>query len=293
MRIAARLLVIGGFVVGCTTASPGPSTGPSEVPSGTSEPTVSEDAGASRESWEATVSGLTIRGHCTGSRDAGEPVVVLQPGNGGGEDALAAIEQHLENEAMVCTFARPGGGGTPGPANLPRPVDAVVAEVHDVLEAAEITPPYFLIGQSAGAAITFLFAQAYPDDVAGFVFMNGNPPYETWLAAATEADLRQDAMDGAIADFSGDNPEQIDFRSNESMLTDGLPSDMPYAVIYDECGDGPDCFAAFEGPVFERLAAVGAGGRFIWALRAGHEIYLTEPDLVYETIDEVWAEATD
>jgi pimeloyl-ACP methyl ester carboxylesterase len=219
--------------------------------------------------------------------------VILQAGNGGGEDALGGIEEHLRDRAMVCAFGRPGAGGNPAPAELPRSVDVVVGEVHDILAAAAIDPPYFVIGQSAGGAISFLFAQAFPDDVAGFVDMNGNPPIDTWSAAAEEAGLEQGFVDGALADFSGQNPEGIDFRSNESMLTDPLPPDLPYAVIYDECGDGPDCFAAFEGPVFEALAQVGEGGRFVWAEGAGHEVHMTEPELVNATIDEVWAEAID
>jgi pimeloyl-ACP methyl ester carboxylesterase len=239
------------------------------------------------------VDGLSVSGHCTGTRVAGEPVVILQAGNGGGEDALRGIEDHLSGRAQVCAFGRPGAGGNPAPADLPRSVDAIVTEVHDVLAAAGIEPPYFPIGASAGGAISFMFAQAFPDQVAGFVDINGNPPIETWSAAAAEAGLAHHFVDDAMADFSGQNPEGIDFRSNESMLTEPFPPDMPYAVIYDECGDGPDCFAAFEGAVFEALAEVGEGGRFVWAIGAGHEAALTEPELVHATIDEVWTEAID
>jgi pimeloyl-ACP methyl ester carboxylesterase len=228
-----------------------------------------------------------------GTRDPGEPVVVLQAGNGGGPDHLRGVEEHMVTTAMVCAFGRPGAGGNPAPPDLPRTVDAVVAEVHDILAAAVIDPPYFIVGQSAGAAITFMFAQAYPEEVAGFVFMNGNPPYETWLANAESVGLSQGMIDGALADFSGLNPEQIDFRTNESMLTDPLPPEMPYAVMYDECTGQPGCVVEWEAMIFERLAEVGESGRFILAEGAGHEIHQTQPQLVYDTIDEVWTEATD
>jgi pimeloyl-ACP methyl ester carboxylesterase len=206
---------------------------------------------------------------------------------------LAGIEAHLVTHTKVCAFARPGAGGSDRPASLPRAVEDVVAEVHDVLVAAGIEPPYFLVGQSAGAAITFMFAQAYSDEVAGFVFMNGNPPYETWVAEAPGLGVPQAMIDGAIADFSGNNPEQIDFRSNESMLRTALPATMPFAIMYDECGDGPECPFAGEAVIFERLAGMGEGGRFVWAKGAGHEIHLTDPNLVYDTIDKIWAEAND
>jgi pimeloyl-ACP methyl ester carboxylesterase len=48
--------------------------------------------------------------------------------------------------------------------------------MHAVLEAAEIPPPYFLVGSSAGGVITFMFAQAYAKHVAGFVVVNPMPP---------------------------------------------------------------------------------------------------------------------
>lgn len=239
------------------------------------------------------VGGLSIQGHCTGNRPDGAPVVILQSGNGGSDAHLAGIETHLVPRTRVCAFARPGAGGSDAPASVPRAVDDVVAEIHEVLVAADIQPPYFLVGQSAGAAITFMFAQAYPGEVAGFVFMNGNPPYETWVAEAPELGIPQGMIDGAVADFSGNNPEQIDFRSSESMLATALPATMPFAVMYDECGDGPSCPVAGEAVIFERLAGMGEGGRFIWAKGAGHEIHQTDPELVYATIDEVWTEATD
>lgn len=239
------------------------------------------------------MNGLAVRGHCTGDRAPGEPVVVLQSGNGGDEEHLSGIGEHMAANAMVCAFARPGAGENPAPSDLPRPVDEVVQEVHEILAVAEIAPPYFLIGQSAGSVVAFMFAQAYPDEVAGFVFMNGNPPFDSWVAAAEEIGFPEIPLTDAVADFSGRNPEEIDFRSNESMLTDPLPASMPYAVIYDECGGAPGCDDTWEAAVVERLAEVGEGGRFVRATGAGHEAFRTSPDLVNATIDEVWAEATD
>ena len=251
--LSATVLVAALPAMPAIAASEGASPGPAS--------SSAASASAGRAAWQVTVDGLSVTGHCTGTRDPGEPVVILQAGNGGGEDALLGIEDHLSARAQVCAFGRPGAGGNPAPAERPRSVDVVVAEVHAILEAAGIEPPYFVIGHSAGGAISFMFAQAFPDEVTGFVDINGNPPIETWSAAALEAGLPQEFVDGAMADFSGQNPEGIDFRSNESMLTEPLPPEVPYAVIYDECGDGPDCFAAFEGAVFQAIAEAGQGGR--------------------------------
>jgi pimeloyl-ACP methyl ester carboxylesterase len=286
---------------GSSTASPsGGTSGPDDPPRtqapASVEPSMappSRSAKAEDGAFEVTVNGLAVRGHCTGDREPGEPVVILQSGNGGGEDDLSGIEEHMAADAMVCAFARPGAGENGAPPDLPRPVDDVVQEVHDILAMAEVPAPYFLIGQSGGAVVTFMFAQAYPDEVAGFVSMNGNPPFDTWVAAAEAIGLPEIPLGDAVADFSGRNPEQIDFRSNESMLTDPLPASMPYAVIYDECGGAPGCDDSWEAAVVEQLAEVGEGGRFVRATGAGHDAFRTQPELVHATIDEVWAEATD
>jgi pimeloyl-ACP methyl ester carboxylesterase len=285
---------------GSSTASPSAGSG-SRQPPDTEAPTSAEpsmaqpsaSAEAEDGAFEVNVNGLAVRGHCNGDREPGEPVVILQSGNGGGEDDLSGIEEHMAANAMVCAFARPGAGDNPAPPDLPRPVEEVVQEVHDILAMAEIAPPYFLIGQSAGSVVSFMFAQAYPEEVAGFVFMNGNPPFDTWVAAAEDIGLPEMPLNDAVADFSGRNPEAIDFRSNESMLTDPLPASMPYAVIYDECGGAPGCDDSWEAAVMEQLAEVGEGGRFVRATGAGHDAFRTQPELVHATIDEVWAEATD
>jgi alpha/beta hydrolase fold len=282
---AERALLVAVLLITAACSSPSASS--------PSEPTAVPSTGPQAVPFQVTVNDLPVSGHCIGARDPGQPVVVLQSGNGGGAGHLSGIEQHMVSKAMVCAFGRPGTEANPAPPDLPRTINAVVAEVHDILAAAGVAPPYFLVGQSAGAVVVFMFAQAYADEVAGFVAMNGNPPYKTWVAEAKRIPIPQAPFDEAVADFSGQNPEKIDFRSNESMLTNPLPATMPYAVMYDEdCGGDPDCVVEWEAAIFQRLASVGKGGRFIRAKGAGHEIHQTRPQLVYDTIDKVWATAT-
>lgn len=237
-----------------------------------------------------------ISGHCTGTRDPGEPTVVLQHGNGGSQGHLASIEAYMVEVTQVCAYDRPGGGGSSDPPALrPRPVTDVAAEAHDVLQAAGIEPPYVLVGQSAGAAISIVFAHLYADEVAGFVASNPNPPFTAWIAAASEVQTPAEIEEREMPDYLGQNPEGIDMRSNDVML-EPLPATMPFAIVFDEdCGGAAFCDAILEplAATQARLAEVGAGGRFIWLQGAGHEIPQTRPDEFRAVIEEVWAEATD
>ncbi len=244
--------------------------------------------------FTVTVGGLRIGGHCTGTRESGVPVVILQSGNGGDEMDLVGIERHLAARTMVCAWSRPGAGRSETPADLPRPIQAVVAEMRAVLTALEIEPPYFPIGQSAGAAIVFMFAQAYPQEVAGFLAMNPNPPYTKWISAAAKVETPEELATLEYPDYRGENPERIIFTGNDGMLQDPLPTTTPYAVMFDEdCGGASFCDRILEplAAVEALLGEVGDRGRFIWAKGAGHEIHLTQSQLVSDTIDEVWSEA--
>ena len=110
-----------------------------------------------------------------------------------------------------------------------------------MLTAAEIEPPYLLVRQSMGANIVFMYAQAYPDEVNGFVTMNPVPPYTDWIRRAhavysSKAELRSNE----ISFYEGANDEQVAFQSTDGMLADPLPDPMPYTVMFaEDCGGEP------------------------------------------------------
>jgi pimeloyl-ACP methyl ester carboxylesterase len=245
----------------------------------------------------ATVSGRTLVGRCT-SRRSDQPTVVLEVGNGAPIDSLTAVQDHFKERTAVCTYARAGTYEST-PSTKPRPVTEVVSDLHAFLDAVG-AERYFLVGHSVGGQIVFLYAQAHPDKVAGFVSINPHPPSQPWLKRArtfqTEAEIRK----FELPDFQGDNPEGIEFRGDESMLTDPLPADLPYAVMFDEsCEELPPelqdrCprLVGLLAKTNQELAKVGKGGRFVWAKGTGHDMHLTQPEVVLKTVDQVWKQAT-
>jgi pimeloyl-ACP methyl ester carboxylesterase len=52
----------------------------------------------------------------------------------------------------------------------------MVNELHEVLRAADISPPYVLVGWSAGGLVTRWFDDRYPGEAAGFVFVDSSHP---------------------------------------------------------------------------------------------------------------------
>jgi pimeloyl-ACP methyl ester carboxylesterase len=240
-------------------------------------------------SIKVTVGSQRIAVRCVGAQTS-RPTIVLMHGNGG--SGFELIEPHLRTLSRVCVYDRPGTGDSPAPAKLPRSITEVVAEAHGVLAAAAIRAPVFLIGASYGGVVAFMYAQAYPDDVAGFVVINPPPPYDAWIAEAKKVETPEEVAKFEEPDYRGENPEQIDDRANSTMLTIALPARMPYALMFDEDCDGNVAFCAkiFEPnrKLDERLTHVGDGGRFIAVPGAGHQIEATRPQAVIDAVDEVW-----
>ena len=246
----------------------------------------------------ATVSGRTIFGHCTGAAtDA--PTVVLEVDMAKPRTELDSIAARFFERTQVCSYDRAGKGQS-APAATPRPVTELVNDLHAFLGAVA-KPPYFLVGQSTGGKLVFLYTQARPDQVAGFISMNPESPYKTWLKRArtvmTEAQIRQ----YELPFLHGENEEGIDYRRDETMLTDPLPADLPYAVLSDvTCDEFPpplqnptDCAAMIRiiAETDQDLAKVGQGGRYVPIKGGGQRLYVAYLDDVMKSVEQVWTQA--
>lgn len=126
---------------------------------------------------------------CQGS---GSPTVVLEAGFRTRADVWSDDLVQPESPRMmalpgiaqftrVCAYDRPGtatvldDGLHPSrsdPAAMPRNAELSVAELHALLQAAEIPGPYVLVGHSYGGMLVRLYAAEYPDEVAGMVLVD-------------------------------------------------------------------------------------------------------------------------
>jgi dienelactone hydrolase len=244
-------------------------------------------ASASRE-VTASVEGRELSGHCSGTQQEGSPAILLESGMGGGQRQLSYAEERFAKRTLVCAYDRAGLGASDPPTKTPRPVSELVADLDAFATEADARPPYLLVGHSMGANVAFMYTQAHPENVAGFVAMNPVPPAETFIAAAKEVETKAEFAEERSF-YRGGNDEDTSFQ--EPMLSKGLPASMPYAVMFDEDCEGDSDFCGRILPSLIRttksLAAVGDGGRFVRAKGAGHDIFAADPELVQETINEV------
>jgi pimeloyl-ACP methyl ester carboxylesterase len=109
---------------------------------------------------------------CTGT---GTPTVVLEGGLGEPSPAMAGwIAPAVAPITRVCVYDRSGYAWS-DPAPSPEGGRAVAADLHTLLAAADVAPPYVLAGHSSGGVYTRIFAGMYPTEVAGLVMLDAQP----------------------------------------------------------------------------------------------------------------------
>jgi pimeloyl-ACP methyl ester carboxylesterase len=122
------------------------------------------------------VDGRRLLLHRSGS---GGPAVVFAPGAGLiGLDYLN-VHDRISRFTTSVLYDRAGTGWS-DEIQLPRSAAEVTDELRALLRAAEIPAPYLLIGHSLGGVYVRRYAQRYPQEVAGLLFLD--PAHEDYPA---------------------------------------------------------------------------------------------------------------
>jgi pimeloyl-ACP methyl ester carboxylesterase len=111
------------------------------------------------------IGGRTLNIFCSGE---GSPTVILEGGY-----SWINVQPEIAKFTRVCCYDRAGfGRSDPGP--YPRTSAAIASDLHEVLHAAAVPPPYVLVGASFGGFIVRVFAGTYPGEVAGMVLVDAS-----------------------------------------------------------------------------------------------------------------------
>ena len=131
------------------------------------------------------VQGRQLLHHQSGT---GGPAVVFAPGAGCiGLDYLN-IHDQVSRFTTSVLYDRAGTGWS-DQVDLPRSATDVADELRSLLHAAGVPAPYLLVGHSLGGIYTRRYAQRFPDETAGLLFLEpahedfpGIMPKQTLLA---------------------------------------------------------------------------------------------------------------
>jgi pimeloyl-ACP methyl ester carboxylesterase len=106
---------------------------------------------------------------------AGSPATVIVQALGTNAlDFLGFYRELAASGIRVIVYDRAGLGWSNAPALGRRTHDDMARELHDLLDAAGVAPPYVLAGHSFGGVIARRFAVRYPGDVAGMVLIDSS-----------------------------------------------------------------------------------------------------------------------
>ncbi|KAB1109601.1 alpha/beta fold hydrolase [Micromonospora aurantiaca] len=114
----------------------------------------------------------TVDGRRTRCRISGDgPPVVLLHGIGRTLDDFTALHTALARDHLVLAVDLPGHGGS-APLDGPHTLPALAAAVARFLDAAEVTGPAHLVGNSLGGAVAMRLAVDTPRRVASLALLN-------------------------------------------------------------------------------------------------------------------------
>ena len=118
------------------------------------------------------VGGFRMHIYCTGE---GSPTVILESGLGDSYVSWRKVQPQIAKFTRVCSYDRAGLGYSES-SSQPRTSKVIAGELHTLLKAAGIAPPYVLVGHSMGGYNVRLYASLYRSEVVGMVLVDASHP---------------------------------------------------------------------------------------------------------------------
>jgi pimeloyl-ACP methyl ester carboxylesterase len=260
------------------------------------------------------VGGYRLHIHCTGS---GSPTVVIDAGQGDWSTAWGSVQQEVAKTTRVCTYDRAGmGWSEPGP--IPRDAAHFAKELHTLLQNANVSGPYVMVGHSLGGAAVQVFVGGYTSAVSAVVLIDSMSPgqiTQPHIQAQAQADPESQpfSWEATLARFGiarllvklpgmypamppgyeayyplGVRPQSLQTSADEIR---GLPAslaqvsavktfdDLPLIVLTARLNDIPGW------PEWQtELLQLSSNSQHIFAEHSGHTIQFDEPEAAVAAI---------
>ena len=156
-----------GLLALCLLAVAAPGFAQAKLP----KPAVIDDVVYTRPARLVDIGGgQRLNLYCLGS---GSPTVVLDAGMGDSTISWAMVQPAMAKTTRVCSFDRAGLGFSDAARRPGTPVNQS-EDLHALLGAAGIKPPYVLVGHSLAGMHVRVFADRYRSEVVGMVIVEGS-----------------------------------------------------------------------------------------------------------------------
>jgi pimeloyl-ACP methyl ester carboxylesterase len=107
----------------------------------------------------------------------GSPTVVLEAGIAATSLSWRPVQDEIAKFTRVASYDRAGLGWSDA-ASKPLTLSRLVNDLHALLQAAQLPPPYVLVAHSFGGLVVRAYARRYPNETAGLVLVDALRPEE-------------------------------------------------------------------------------------------------------------------
>ena len=173
--------------------------------------------------------GRRLNLYCTGK---GSPTVVFDSGVTGETVGWALVQPVIAAHTRACSYDRAGTGFS-DPGTRTGTSANIVDDLHRLLTAAAIAPPYILVGHSYGGMNVRLYKDHYPSEVVGMVLVD--PSHEDWVHRTWALTPLQPTYEQLVADSF--EPMWRDERECVRAATIGF---VEGTELYKRCVPAPD-----------------------------------------------------
>jgi pimeloyl-ACP methyl ester carboxylesterase len=239
----------------------------------------------------------------------GTPAVVFEGGIGAQCEEYRALQERIADETTVILYDRAGyGPSEEGP--MPRDSETEAGELRKLLNELNLPGPYILVGHSLGGLNVEIYADRYPDDVAGMVLLDPPPlsfvlgrEYKELIRLAEQmtdewqgiADRGADSEDGRARSeavfFRMLASEHREMFGKSGRLAEDIDSfgDIPVVVVASGVpnpmfGDVAEAYQRYWIEQSRMLAGKSSRGKFVLVEESTHRLHEDAADLVVETI---------
>lgn len=173
--------------------------------------------------------GRKLNLYCIGK---GSPTVIFDSGVTDETSVWGLVQPVVSKHTRTCSHDRAGVGFS-DPGNRASSSANIVDDLHRLLVAAKIKPPYVLVGHSYGGMNIKLYASTYPSEVVGMVFVD--PSHEDQKDGYRKLDPRQ--LSSAEWDRITIEPSLAKRRECIAAAPAGF---IPGTELYKKCSFDPN-----------------------------------------------------
>jgi pimeloyl-ACP methyl ester carboxylesterase len=110
---------------------------------------------------------------------SGGPVIILEAGIAASSLNWSILQPRLAEFAATYSYDRPGFGWS-APSKRECTLQEMSDDLHALITALKITAPYVVVGHSFGALVLRVYAQCFPEELAGIILVDPLTP-EEWI----------------------------------------------------------------------------------------------------------------